>query len=72
LVKSGNPLKTFATSLLPESFKLKIVDQINKRNLAKAPALEPSLKKQLSEGYKDDILKLQTLLGRDLSTWLPV
>lgn len=69
-VKSDNPLKTFAASLLPERFKLKIVDHINKRNLAKAPALEPTLKARLLEGYKEDILKLQDVLERDLSGWL--
>ena len=32
--------------------------------------LDPALRKQLVEEYREDILKLQTLIGRDLSAWL--
>jgi Sulfotransferase family len=69
-VKSRNPLKSLVTSLLPESVKLNIVDQVNRRNLTKPPPLSPTLRQVLLEDYKEDMVHLQDLLGRDLSDWL--
>ena len=43
---------------------------VNSRILAESPPIDPEIRKQLREGYRKDILKLQELIGRDLSVWL--
>ena len=40
------------------------------RVLAKPPPVDPEVRRALLEGYKEDIWKLQELIGRDLSRWL--
>ncbi|WP_162913126.1 sulfotransferase [Rhodospirillaceae bacterium SYSU D60014] len=45
------------------------VTAINRRNLVK-PELPSAVRQDLTALYKDDILKLQGLLGRDLGHWL--
>jgi len=39
-------------------------------NLAPPPLLDPETRACLTEEYREDILKLQELIGRDLSLWL--
>ena len=41
-----------------------------KFNLAPPPPLDPEIRARLTEDYREDILKLQDLIGRDLSHWL--
>jgi hypothetical protein len=41
-----------------------------KFNLAPPPPLDPETRARLTEEYREDILKLQVLIGRDLSHWL--
>ena len=41
-----------------------------KINLTKAPLLPRSLRKKLIDIYRDDVLKLEELIDRDLSMWL--
>lgn len=43
---------------------------IQGRILAKPPPMDPEIRGELIEGYREDILKLQDLIGRDLSAWL--
>jgi hypothetical protein len=42
----------------------------SKFNLAPPPPLGPDTRARLTEDYREDILKLQDLIGRDLSHWL--
>jgi hypothetical protein len=44
--------------------------RIQSRILAKPPPLDSEVRIELIEGYKNDILKLEALIGRDLSKWL--
>ena len=68
--------KYFNTSLrnfFPESFNKKlysIYNTIRNKNLAKQPKLPPENRQQLIKVYREDILKLQDFIGRDLSMWL--
>jgi len=39
-------------------------------NLAPPPPLDPEIRARLTADYREDILKLQDLIGRDLSHWL--
>jgi hypothetical protein len=43
---------------------------IRSRILDKPPPLPTEVRRQLTGGYREDILKLQGLIGRDLSPWL--
>ncbi len=56
------------SSILPLAFKMRRV--VQSRVLTEPPPIDPELRKELVEGYKEDILRLQELIGRDLSTWL--
>ena len=43
---------------------------VNSRILAESPPIDPEIRKELIEGYREDNLKLQEFIGRDLSLWL--
>lgn len=55
--------------LLPLEVKAKIKKKILKIFIRK-PQIENSTRKYLTEIYKDDILKLQDLINKDLTIWL--
>ena len=55
--------------IIPEETKRRIRDVISDHNLEKPELPQPSREYLLAE-LRDDILKLQTLLDRDLSAWL--
>jgi hypothetical protein len=40
------------------------------RVLTEPPPIDPEIRTELIKGYREDILKLQVLIGRDLSMWL--
>jgi hypothetical protein len=58
-----------AKSLLPENLQ-GMVKNVRKMNLATPPKFPADLRAKLLEHYRDDILKLEGLLDRDLSIWL--
>lgn len=45
---------------------------VERRILVKPPPLAPDVRQQLIEVYREDISKLEDLIGRDLSGWLRV
>lgn len=58
--------------LLPKKQRqrvLQIASNLKKRNLDK-PELSPEVRERLTEVYREDTLKLQQLIQRDLSAWL--
>jgi hypothetical protein len=55
--------------LLPAHWSRRIGDGLRRRNLTKPP-LPTELRRQLTEVYREDIIELQEMLGRDLSHWL--
>ena len=55
--------------LFPEDLKISLGNAIHKRNLKK-PIMKEETRKYLINYYKDDIVKLQKLINRDLSAWL--
>ncbi|MBE9125329.1 MULTISPECIES: sulfotransferase family protein [unclassified Coleofasciculus] len=68
-LKNNRTLKT----LIPQSLREPIYRtyiSIRNSNLEKYPQLPPEIRQQLIELYREDILKLQDLLQRDLSKWL--
>ncbi|MBK6399185.1 MAG: sulfotransferase domain-containing protein [Bacteroidetes bacterium] len=59
-------------SRIPESVKTTIKEQfmrLNSKN-EKNPLMNESTRKRLKTFYKDDLLKLQKLIARDLSSWM--
>lgn len=63
-------LETFtsASKIYPLASKLR--QRIQSRIVAKPPPIDPEIRRELMEGYTEDILKLQDLIERDLSMWL--
>lgn len=45
-------------------------DDLKTRNLVGPPPIQPEVRRQLIEVYREDVLHLQELLHRDLSGWL--
>ena len=70
LLRGRNPVKTVLKPLLPEGLRKKLLVDLQRRNLEKAPPIPPEVRRGLLEEYCEDILKLQGLIGRDLSGWL--
>lgn len=72
-LQRSNPFKNVAKHLLSgkmrSSLKREMIARIEAKNLRKPP-LEEAAKARLLAAYRDDILALQDLLGRDLSHWL--
>ncbi len=65
-----NPVKTVLRPLLPQGLRQRISVSLKSRSLVEAPPLAPEIRRELLEGYRDDILKLEDLIEWDLSGWL--
>lgn len=70
LLTKKNPLKSVLKPLLPESLRQSVIENLSKRNLGAKPTLSPQMRQNLIAIYREDILKLQDLIQRDLSSWL--
>jgi len=74
LAKKPDRVEQLLAPLIPESLNKKIIaaiQQLNRKyNLYPPPPIEPLIRQQLTDGYRDDILKTQELIGQDLSHWL--
>jgi hypothetical protein len=55
---------------IPDRLIRELREPIRNLILAKPPRLSPEVRSQLIELYREDILRLQDLIGRDLSRWL--
>jgi len=69
LFSKPNPMRWISRRLIPETWRWKVTNWIRERNLNKE-RLPQAIREQLIELYRDDILKLQDLIGKDLSHWL--
>ncbi len=69
LLNRPNLIKAIVKSLLPKGLRQNLATTIKQYNKGK-PKLSPKIRKQLIAVYREDILKLQDLIGRDLSKWL--
>ncbi|OGW81301.1 MAG: hypothetical protein A3C47_06090 [Omnitrophica bacterium RIFCSPHIGHO2_02_FULL_51_18] len=69
LMTRPNPVKSAANFLLRGPWREKLKRSLRKRNEVKKP-LDANLRRDLTQAYRKDILKLQDLLDRDLSLWL--
>jgi Sulfotransferase family len=64
-----NPLKSMLKRVIPQDMYRQTASQLRHANLVK-PQLPPQIRQQLVSDYREDILRLQDLMGRDLSAWL--
>jgi hypothetical protein len=71
LIAQPNFLKSFLKPLLPKETRQQIVNKIEQKNLIK-PQVSLEIRQQLITEYREDILQLQDLIQRDLSSWLKV
>lgn len=69
-LKEPHPIKFILKPLIPEGLRRRLIVSLQNRNLDKPPPLSPELRRQLIDVYREDILKLQDLIQRDLSMWL--
>jgi len=70
LLTRSNRFTSILKSIVPPRLRQPIANRIRSRNLLKPPPLAPEIRWELIEVYKDDILKVQDLIQRDLSRWL--
>ena len=57
-------------ALLPTRLRRALGSRLRAWNRVKPPALEPALRADLTLGYREELLRLQDLIGRDLGHWL--
>ncbi len=69
LIYKPNIFKSTAKTLLNEEVRTKLKNKII-RKFTNRPQIESSSREFLREIYKEDILKLQNLISRDLTQWL--
>ncbi|PPT06594.1 Sulfotransferase [Geitlerinema sp. FC II] len=74
-----SPLRKLVKSVAGEGLRIRIASKLRRANLVDKRQLSPNhqqkfltdeVKSQLRQTYRDDILKLQDLIDRDLSHWL--
>jgi hypothetical protein len=75
LLNTYNPVKSFAKWLLPDAgLRLMrwLIIKCNTKHVESPDygPLSPALRRQLQDDFRSDILKLQDLIGKDLSRWL--
>ena len=69
LLTQPHPLKEAVKSVVPEEWGHRVIATVQPVNLAR-PKVRPETRATLIAGYEDDIRRLETLIGRDLSNWL--
>lgn len=68
-LRRSKPLRRVLKAVLPERSAAAVKTKVNRQMLHK-PALDPALRTELIALFRDDVLRLQNLTGRDLSSWL--
>ncbi len=64
------PVTTFVKERLPYHQVMKVRFYLDRVNTVRPPSMEAKVRNELTTFYREDILQLQDLLGRDLSHWL--
>lgn len=69
-LKQSNPLRGFLHSIFPLKMRQDLKTSLINMNLQKHPKLSPEVRREFISEYREDILKLQDLIERDLAKWL--
>jgi hypothetical protein len=64
-----HPVRRVLRPLLPHRLRLRLLTRLRAKSLSR-PTIDPQVRADLVAGYREDILRLQERLNRDLSTWL--
>ncbi len=64
-----NPIRFISRHLITEPIRWRFTTYVRNRNLVRQ-IIPPDIRRELTAVYREDILKLQNLLNRDLSHWL--
>lgn len=73
LLRRPNFIKQALKLYLPARLRWRLstaFDSLKNRNLTEPPSMPAEVRGQLIETYREDVLELQELIGRDLSQWL--
>ena len=70
LVNRGNSIRKALKRVLPQQLRSTVAQNIREWNLQAKPPLTATVAHKLKQQYREDILKLQDLLQRDLVCWL--
>jgi hypothetical protein len=62
--------RTIGGAILGADRWIRLRERIRSVNLKAPPPIEPEIEKELRQFYRDDLLKLQDYIDRDLSAWL--
>jgi hypothetical protein len=68
--KNENLIKSMLRPLIPSQIRKPLAAKAYRKNTGRPEAIKSSYKKELSLYFKEDILRLQELLDRDLSHWI--
>jgi len=69
-ISEKNFLKSMIRPLIPAKIRKPMAAKAYRKNLSRLKPLSPELRQELIPIFREDILKLQDLIGRDLSHWL--
>ena len=69
-LKRPNRAREAIKPLLPKRVRRGLSERLQRANLRSAPGMRPEERERLVALYRDEVLWLQDLLGRDLSAWL--
>ncbi len=69
-IRQTHPIKQFLRRVTPKPLRQQMVRGLLHLNQATLPPLDPYLRRELTRPQHDDILRLQDLIGRDLTHWL--
>jgi len=69
LIKQPGSLKTVYQKIVPPDRRFKITERVKQWNIDKV-GMPKAARQNLIAEFRDDILKLEGLIGRDLSHWL--
>ncbi len=73
LLRKPSPIKDALKIYLPAGLRWRLskaFDDLKTRNLVAPPPVQPEVRRRLIGVYREDILKLQELIQRDVSGWL--
>ncbi len=70
VLRSAGPAKNLIRAIFPVNMRASLSHRFSSLILNPRPELQPGVRAQLVSEFKPDILKLQEIVNRDLSSWL--
>lgn len=70
MLESPSSIKRVFRGLIPEKLRKNVMHSLIASNLSKPPPIAEELRKEMTNEYREDLLKLQELINRDLVAWM--